>query len=68
MIFLVNQKQMASVARVSVRNVGMNNAWTFLDKSEGPHVRAAKPTIMTVMSRRRRGEDFFGDPAPCDMS
>jgi hypothetical protein len=59
MRFFVNHMLMMTVAMVSVSHAGMNIAWTFLENSAGPHVRRAKPTMMTVMSRRRRGEDFF---------
>jgi len=54
-----------TVTMVRVNHAGMNIAWTFLETSEGPHVRAAKPTMMTVKSRRRRGEDLDGSWAPC---
>lgn len=50
---------MTTVAMVNVSHAGMNISWTFLENKEGPHVRAANPTIITVRRMRRRGEDFF---------
>ena len=58
---------MTTVAIVSVIHAGMNISWAFLEKSEGPQVRAANPTMMTVMRMRRREEDFL-PPAACDVS
>jgi hypothetical protein len=43
-----------TVPIVRVSHAGMNIAWTFLDSNEGPQVRAAKPTMMTVNSTSRR--------------
>jgi hypothetical protein len=60
-----NHMLIKTVAMVRVSHAGMNIAWVFLETSEGPHVRAAKPTMMTVRSKSRRGEDLDGPWAPC---
>ena len=57
-----NHMLMITVPTVRVSQTGMNMAWTFLDSREGPHVSAAKPSMMTVMSIRRFGEDFAPVP------
>ena len=53
---------MMTVAIVSVSQAGMKAAWTFLVKSEGPQVRAAKPTMMIVIKSSRLDEDLLGPP------
>jgi len=56
-----------TVPIVRVSHAGMKIAWALLDNSEGPQVRAAKPTMMTVSSTSRRGEDF-GVGCACGVS
>jgi len=58
----VNHMLMMTVAIVSVSQAGMKAAWTFLVKSEGPQVRAAKPTMMIVIKSSRLDEDLLGPP------
>jgi hypothetical protein len=63
-----------TVAMVRVSHAGMKMSGRFvpvlespvapLEKRAGPQLRAANPTIMTVMRTRRREEDFFA-PAAC---
>ncbi len=54
----VNHTLMTTVPTVRVSHAGMNMAWTFLDRSEGPHVSAAKPSMMPVTMTSRLGEDL----------
>lgn len=79
MMNLANQKLMTTVAIVRVSQTGMKMFGRFpavletsvpppLEKSEGKKERAAKPTIITVISKSRRGEDFLAPPLPCDPS
>jgi len=79
MMNLANQKLIMTVAIVRVSQMGMKMFGRFaavletpvpppLEKSEGRNERAAKPTIITVISKSRRGEDFFAPPLPCDPS
>jgi hypothetical protein len=58
-MYFANHMLITTVAIVSVSHAGMNIAWAFLDTNEGPQVRAAKPSMMTVNSMRRRGEDLL---------
>jgi len=74
---LANHMLMMTVAMVRVSHAGMNisvrlkevalRAVLLFEKSATPHVRTAKPNIMTVRMSRRRGEDF-APPLPCDAS
>ena len=41
--FLVNHMLMTTVATVKVSHAGMNIAWTFLERREGPQVRSGEP-------------------------
>jgi hypothetical protein len=43
-----------TVPIVRVSHAGIKIAWALLDSNEGPQVRAAKPTMMTVSSTSRR--------------
>lgn len=57
---------MMTVAMVSDSHAGMKINCMFLEKSEGPQVRMANPTMMIVRSVRRRVEDFL-DAASCGV-
>jgi hypothetical protein len=63
-----------TVAMVRVSHAGMKSACTFLERREGPQVRAANPTIMTMSKTSRRGEDFpvagllWDDSSPLPLS
>ena len=57
---------MTTVAMVRVSHAGMNIVWMSLENNEGPHVRAAKPTMITVKSTSRRGEDLLGLGPECE--
>jgi hypothetical protein len=63
-MYFANHTLMMTVPMVRVSHAGMNMAWTFLDRSEGPQVRAAKPTMMTVIKMSRFGDDL----PPVDVS
>jgi hypothetical protein len=77
-MYLVNQKLMITVPMVRVSHTGMKMVVTFnpvcvdpvppLEKSDGKKESAAKPSMMTVRSIRRRDEDFFLGAVPCDVS
>ncbi len=64
----VNQTLMTTVAMVRVSQAGMNIVSKFLDSSEGPQVRAAKPSMMTVRTSRRFEEDLPESAPPWDVS
>jgi len=78
MMYLVNHMLMITVTMVRVSQTGMKMVGKFvpvlvipvlpLEKSDGRKERAANPSMMIVRSIRRRGEDFFIAPVPCDMS
>jgi hypothetical protein len=78
MMCLVNQKLMITVTMVRVSQTGMKMVVKFvpvlvipvlpLEKSDGRKERAANPSMMMVRSTKRRGEDFFVAPVPCDVS
>ncbi len=65
---------MMTVAMVRVIHAGMKMFGRFfavpdnpvapLEKRAGAQVRAANPTMITVTSKSRRGEDFVAPPAP----
>lgn len=67
MMYLVNQKLMMTVEIVRVSQTGMKISYTCLEKSDGRNERAANPSMMMVRSSRRRDEDFFLAPVPCDV-
>jgi hypothetical protein len=78
MMYFVNQKLMITVTMVRVSQTGMKMVVKFvpvlfipvppLEKSDGRKERAANPSMMMVRSSRRRDEDFFLAPVPCDVS
>jgi hypothetical protein len=73
---LANHMLIMTVAMVRVSHAGMKmsvrlrevalTAVLLFENSATPHVRTAKPTIMTVRISKRRGEDL--PPPPCDAS
>ena len=44
---------------VRVSHAGMKIDWILLEKREGPQVRAPNPSMITVMSNSRVGDDFL---------
>ena len=80
MMNFTNQKLMTTVPIVRVSQMGMKMSGRFdavsdtpvpapLEKREGKKDAAANPSIMTVMSKSRRGEDFFATMSlACDPS
>ena len=64
-MYFANHMLMTTVPTVRVSQAGMNIDWTFLDKSEGPQVSAAKPTIITVIKMSRFGDDLPPVEASC---
>jgi hypothetical protein len=68
MMNFANHMLMMTVEIVRVSQTGMKTSYTCLEKSDGKKERAANPSMMIVRSIRRRVEDFFVYPAPCDIS
>jgi hypothetical protein len=66
---LANHMLITTVPTVSVNQTGMKRLGRFvpvlvtlvapLEKSEGANVRRAKPSMITVMTRRRREDDLL---------
>jgi len=77
MMNFANHMLMMTVAIVRVSQMGMKMFGRSpavletpvppLEKSEGRKARAAKPTMIIVISKSRRGEDFAPPPL-CDAS
>ena len=74
---LANHMLMITVTMVRVSHTGMKMFGRSEDvletpvpplKREGRNERAAKPNMIIVSSRSRRGEDFFPVSVPCDAS
>ena len=63
-MYIANHMLITTVEMVRVIHAGMKASAKFLWKSEGPQVRAAKPSIMKVTKTRRLDEDFFVPPPP----
>jgi hypothetical protein len=67
-MYLVNHMLMMTVEIVRVSQTGMKISYTCLEKSAGRKERAANPSMMTVRSNSRRGEDFLAPSLLlCDM-